>query len=869
MVFGQVFNDEGTTRAVIIGISDYKNDKIPDLQYAHLDALAFKNFLQSAAGNNLPEENIQVLINDQATTGKIVASLGWLVEASKQGDQVIIYFSGHGDVERISKYQRGYLLTHDSPPSNYLAGAFPLFGLQDIISTLSEAEVQVVMISDACRAGKLAGSDFNGTQATSAIMAKQFANEVKILSCQPEEYSLEGKQWGGGRGCFSYHLLDGLYGMAELNDDLTIDLRELGRYLEDNVTREAAPHSQIPMVVGNKKTPLSIVDASIINNLKAEKKLELTNLASIDSKGIYSLIAGQLDSASQEVYEQFLAAVEAGNLMEPEGASANDYYQIIIETPELKKLHGFVKRNFAATLQDESQSALMDYLYSTEKYFTDYIFTDKKSVKNFAKYLERAAELLGEDHYMYNSLKSRQLFFQCYTIFENKDSLSTDSTNQLAIATLQEALQYDAEAAYIYKGLGDVYWPWDTTNWIINYEKAIEFAPEWAFLYSDLAVRYRNIANFDKAIYYANKTLETDSSFMMVHQWLAYIYASNRQWVKQKQIVEETIEILEEYLLTTPEDAVFPYYYYQLGEAYWIIGRNPKRAENLLRIAIKLAGDKLPRTHAVLGSLLARDAKRLEESEEELLLAIELDKYNKSEPLAYLADLYQYKMKDYNKAEALYLSSIEELDTNEKALIASHFNDLGELYLHRIKNFEKAEAAFFKALDNISNDPKAHLNLARLYQQQSKINKTIDYFKRAIELAERPTAIQLELLSFALENDLKEEVKLTIDSMDGSKLTSLPSFYYLSKAHLVLEDFSSFESSIQQGISKFPKDQTLLYNNACLYSLSNQPNKAIAQLKLALENGFADFEHLKQDTDLDNIRDLEAFKNLLKEYDKK
>ncbi|MBK9017573.1 MAG: hypothetical protein IPM82_27970, partial [Saprospiraceae bacterium] len=30
------------------------------------------------------------------------------------------------------------------------------------------------------------------------------ANEVKILSCQPSRFSLEGEQWGGGRGnCFS------------------------------------------------------------------------------------------------------------------------------------------------------------------------------------------------------------------------------------------------------------------------------------------------------------------------------------------------------------------------------------------------------------------------------------------------------------------------------------------------------------------------------------------------------------------------------------------------------------------------------------------------------------------------------------------
>ena len=27
---------------------------------------------------------------------------------------------------------------------------------------------------------------------------------LKFFSCQPDEFSLEGQQWGGGRGVFSY-----------------------------------------------------------------------------------------------------------------------------------------------------------------------------------------------------------------------------------------------------------------------------------------------------------------------------------------------------------------------------------------------------------------------------------------------------------------------------------------------------------------------------------------------------------------------------------------------------------------------------------------------------------------------------------------
>ncbi|MFN0014486.1 MAG: caspase family protein, partial [Saprospiraceae bacterium] len=111
----------GRLRAVVIGISDYQSPTIPDLRFADRDAATFADWLRSPAGGSLPEANIQVLLNSDATAGKIIAALGGLVSDCKPGDQAVIYFSGHGDVERISKFQRGYWLTWDSPPAVYAA----------------------------------------------------------------------------------------------------------------------------------------------------------------------------------------------------------------------------------------------------------------------------------------------------------------------------------------------------------------------------------------------------------------------------------------------------------------------------------------------------------------------------------------------------------------------------------------------------------------------------------------------------------------------------------------------------------------------------------------------------------------------------
>ena len=223
----------GKSFAVVIGISDYQEEGIHDLNYADKDAEAFADFLRSPAGGSLDQDHLQLLTNKNATAGQVAAALDWLLEQTKEGDQVTIYFSGHGDVERKTISQPGFLLCWDSPAKVYMGGGtFGLAYFQEIITTLSvQNKAKVVVITDVCHAGKLAGSQIGGSQITGANLARQYASEIKILSCQPDEFSLEGKQWGGGRGVFSYYLVEGLFGFADQNADQTVTVGEIDRYL--------------------------------------------------------------------------------------------------------------------------------------------------------------------------------------------------------------------------------------------------------------------------------------------------------------------------------------------------------------------------------------------------------------------------------------------------------------------------------------------------------------------------------------------------------------------------------------------------------------------------------------------------------------
>ena len=62
-----------------------------------------------------------------------------------------------------------------------------------------------------------------------------------------------------------------------------------------------------------------------------------------------------------------------------------------------------------------------------------------------------------------------------------------------------------------------------------------------------------------------------------------------------------------------------------------------------------------------------------------------------------------------------------------------------------------------------------------------------------------------------------------------------------------------------------PGDPLMLYNAACFYSQMNEKKLGLDSLKKAIDSGFGEFEWLKRDSDLDNLRTEPEFKQLLKE----
>jgi uncharacterized caspase-like protein len=137
----------GAYRALIIGINDYNDPKIPDLETAVNDAQAMANLLRERYGFQ-----VELLLDRKATRKAIYQALRNLASSAKPDDNVLIYYAGHGDLDRIS--EDGWWIPADAEggdPVTYLDN----FLVQKYIRSMQARHV--LLISDSCYSGTLFG----------------------------------------------------------------------------------------------------------------------------------------------------------------------------------------------------------------------------------------------------------------------------------------------------------------------------------------------------------------------------------------------------------------------------------------------------------------------------------------------------------------------------------------------------------------------------------------------------------------------------------------------------------------------------------------------------------------------------------------
>jgi hypothetical protein len=240
--------------AVVVGIATYQH--MPSLRYTDDDAYQFYAFLKSPEGGALPDGQLKVLIDEVATRENILGALRNVLLNADENDVVMFYFSGHG-VE-------GSFIPADFDGYNYRLYHDEIRSIFD----QSKAKHKLVL-ADACHSGTLSVNEKSDLLAARAPVYqmlekyyKAFENSTGgmalLMSSKGVEVSLE--DTGLRSGVFSYFLIRGMKGEADINFDQIVTIEELFGYVRNKVSGYTAG-AQTPILTGkfDKKMPAGVV----------------------------------------------------------------------------------------------------------------------------------------------------------------------------------------------------------------------------------------------------------------------------------------------------------------------------------------------------------------------------------------------------------------------------------------------------------------------------------------------------------------------------------------------------------------------------------------------------------------------------------
>jgi protein O-mannosyl-transferase len=973
---------QGNIYAVVVGISDYA--ELKDLQFADRDATLFAQYLEKDLG--VPKKHIKLFVNEEATRFNIVDEIYHLIDLLKPNDIVYFYFAGHGDIESKITEDNSLLLLYKSLTVSYLKGADFIFlsELRQWLDRLNKKEAKVVFIADACHSGGLIGGK-EGQEKTATALVSEWKNQTKIVSCQANELSLEGKEWGEGRGLFSYHLVEGLQGMADTDDDKQVTLFELQSYLYTQVHKQAAPNSQTPIVSGNPNQTMSSVNAITITTLKAKKAKNYPVLATVNTKGIEDELLAATDSLTRYYYAQYKATLQRKAYSVPEKECAYYYLTQIRPNTTNEDLLRLMKRNFAAALQEKAMEIMLPLLEGKN------VLTTAENCLLASKELQLAKEILGVGHFLNDALEARSIVMKVF--YETWDmEINSTKFTELQLQKIKDVIdlllassRLEPNASYTYFQLGYLYKKLrDYKNTEKYYNLFLEFIPNHFETHFNLGLVYDALQEYSKAKESFQRVISINSKYSEAYTYLGIVYYHQKEYPKAIPSFQKAISL-------NPSDSKA---YYNLGVIYCelkeyeksivchqrALSINPSNSEALLNLGIVyyhlkeytkakdyyqkaiLINPAFSEAFNYLG-LVNYALKEYSNAIEHYQNAISLNLLN-SEAYYNLGVVY-FDIKDYTKAIEFFQKAIsinlnyyeaynflglvyhqlkkystaipfyqKSISINQEN--ADAYYNLGVTYYH-LKEYSKAIMSFQKVIFINPSNPKTYFNLGFIYDDLKEFSKAITYFLKAIsinpsnskayynlglvyynskeyvkakesyqkalsinpeyseayhnlglvfkDLKEFPKAIECyhkaisinprdadfyNSLCVILRTEIKDFQKAIEVYQNG--LAQIPEntdlLSGLAYSQLALQKYSEAENTFQKALKINPQDNRYYYNFVCLYSIQNQSDKALNWLEQALQKGFDNFEHIKTDTDLDNIRNLPQFKKLIEKYKK-
>ena len=736
------------TFAMIMGISKYQN--VRPLEYADKDAELFRDFLKSPAGGNLSNDNIFCLLNEKAlkATFFVTGFSSWLkAKKLQKGDKLFLYLAGHGDAIDESQY---YYLVYDCNPAgdkaNYqIGGAMSMYDVKANIQRQAAKGVEVYLIMDACRSNELPGGQ-EGQNFLQNAISETKAGETIMLATGAGQESMEDASIGSGHGLFTYYLIDGLSGMADVNGtpDNKVTVEELQKYVQKNVPsialkqfkRKQDPYFCCPE---NLNKVVSIVDTAYLRKWINSKKLQgkgpgasfvpVNRKKTINREESFYIAPG--DTLLVTTYNLFHDALKESRLV---GKQSAEYYFNMLETKfpgntytidaqttlaveyinfAQSKINLYLDCKDASSIQ--RLRAQIDAEENTEEISASLSRMEKVAQQEFydvGAMLEKAINyIMPDDPDFAKSLLGRMYFFKARGYFGKSRKLVDRNT---AFEYAYSAYASDKKAPYILNTLSSLHLDNNKIDSAIIYAKrAIIAAPKWRYPYVTLAFAYKTLNRPDSAIKYYHKSIEVSPDNADAYVDLGHFYYSLSKG-------DSAIAYYEKALRIEPDN---PYASNNIG---WLnySRKNYQTAISYFKQSIA-ANPKFINSYNGLSKTFFE--MKLYDSARIYYSKAFANYKDKSIVNVYIGNFYR-DLKEYDSAKVYYRMAAAFDPLYEEA-----YNNLG-LVSFAMKNYDSANYYYRRALQTNPYSAYALINIGNSFKELKKPDSAYSYFQQAVKL---------------------------------------------------------------------------------------------------------------------------------------
>jgi len=553
----------GKTYALVVGISHYEfaNQGINNLQYSGADAMSFADFLAKPRGGGLQSPNdLTVLPEQDATPDAIRRGLDAVLQKAKGNDTVVLFFAAHGavaatrvDPDTNKTAYEGFILTYHSTTDDLSNSAVSMDDIRSLVLKNLGHLKRVLLYVDVCHAAQI-GVIEDASRINEMILAVLGTkpNTLGIfMASRPNELAFEAQQYGDGHGAFTYFLLRGLNGDADLpptgNGDGVVTAIELLKYVKDNVgvaTRDNQ-HPQDSVFLLDSKQPMSnrsvspgieLKDWSIPPAVFFRGSKYTVLSAAVGARGSPGVTTPEL-SPFPDLEARFDRAIQAGRLRadEPDSAAAVLDELRSQAHPLAQEQVRMLEGELLVGLENRGQSVVLRYLKG------DQVALKREEFLDAALDFEAALRLSPGAQFD----ESREKFCRGRAMIFDKQYAQ-------AVELLEQAIRLDPARAYAYNALGIAYLEQvDKDTHYYDYateafRDAIERAPYWAYPRHNLALALTQRGAFQLAALEYKGAIHVGPHYSYLPYNLGLLYQQIADFPQAKTYYEKARKIAEE-----------------------------------------------------------------------------------------------------------------------------------------------------------------------------------------------------------------------------------------------------------------------------------------------------------------------------------